>query len=89
MALFGKEYERVIYERRIAAWKLSIEKKRLELCAGLNVDKKRLESYAGLNMPLSPGKKPQPARPQTGLLTVKVPRSHYIFMTGLLTIKVP
>ena len=56
MALFGKEYEHLIYERRIAAWKLSIEKKRLEICAGLNIGETRLELYAGLNMSLSPGK---------------------------------
>ena len=70
MALFGKEYERLIYERRIAGWKLSIEKKRLELCASLNIDEKRLELYARLNMPLSPDKPP----PRLGH-TVKVPWS--------------
>ena len=70
MALFGKEYERLIYERRIAAWKLSIKKKRLELCAGLNVEKNKLELYAHLNVSLSPGKPP----PQPGH-TDKVPRS--------------
>ena len=58
MALFGKEYECLIYERRIAAWKLSIEKQRLELCASLNVEKKKLESYARLSMSPSQGKPP-------------------------------
>ena len=53
MALFGKEYECLCHKKLIAAWKLSVEKKRLELCAGLK-------------MSLSPGKSPPTGTHQQG-----------------------
>ena len=37
MALFGEEYDRLEHMRFIAAWKLSVEEKRLELCSGLTM----------------------------------------------------
>ena len=57
MALFCKEYYRLAHVRIIAAWKLSVEKK-------------RLESYSGLTMSLSPGKPPPspgPSNPGSGV----------------------
>ena len=37
MALFGKEYDCLAHVMLIAGWKLSVEKKRLELCSGLKM----------------------------------------------------
>ena len=50
MALFGEEYDRLEHMRFIAAWKLSVEEKRLELCSGLK-------------MSLGQGKHPPPPHP--------------------------
>ena len=72
MALFGKEYDRLLYQRQISAWRLSIEKKRSELCAGLKVDETRLELYASSNMSLVPGKN-SPARPRPGYSPPRCP----------------